>query len=263
MTESESPESFPAHWHDAAEFTICLKSSCTYRINGTLYELKEGDVLLTWPQQVHETIKAPRGGVIFIQFSSTIIEGNLDLVSISRFLYEYRHISNTKNPELAGFIRDKIYEIKRIHNESDPLEETRCKIIIYDILLKIGEHVIKEFLGDYDLKKSASTSLKYIHSACNYIIENSHDSITQAEVAEYVGLSSYYFSKLFKQFMHISFPAYLSNIRVKNACNLLLNDNLSITECAFMSGFQSTTAFNKAFHDVTGYSPRDFRKLYR
>jgi transcriptional regulator GlxA family with amidase domain len=38
---------------------------------------------------------------------------------------------------------------------------------------------------------------------------------------------------------------------------------MTITECAFASGFQSTTAFNKAFHDITGYAPRDYRKLYR
>ncbi|MBO7356271.1 MAG: AraC family transcriptional regulator, partial [Lachnospiraceae bacterium] len=32
---------------------------------------------------------------------------------------------------------------------------------------------------------------------------------------------------------------------------------------AFMAGFQSTTTFNKVFRDITGYSPRDYRKLYR
>jgi transcriptional regulator GlxA family with amidase domain len=63
--------------------------------------------------------------------------------------------------------------------------------------------------------------------------------------------------------MHMSFPSYLSGIRVKSAASLLLDDDLSITECAFRAGFQSTTAFNKTFHDVTGYSPREYRKLYR
>lgn len=60
-----------------------------------------------------------------------------------------------------------------------------------------------------------------------------------------------------------TFPTYLSNLRVKNAASLLLNNQLSITECAYKAGFGSTTAFNKAFHEITGYSPRDFRQLYR
>ena len=61
----------------------------------------------------------------------------------------------------------------------------------------------------------------------------------------------------------MSFPSYLANIRVKKAASLLLNDDLSITDCASLAGFQSTSSFNKAFHDITGYSPRDYRKLYR
>ena len=63
--------------------------------------------------------------------------------------------------------------------------------------------------------------------------------------------------------MNMSFPTYLSNIRVQAAAKLLMDKSISITDCAFLAGFQSTTAFNKAFHEITGYSPRDYRKLYR
>ena len=134
---------------------------------------------------------------------------------------------------------------------------------IYDALLKIGEYVMAENEKDDMSEKKSGSGWNYIHAACNYIAEKSAENITQAEGAGYVGLSTFYFSKLFKQCMHISFPAYLSNIRVRRAASLLLNKDLSITECAFLARFQSTTAFNKAFHDITGYSPRDFRKLYR
>ena len=77
-----------------------------------------------------------------------------------------------------------------------------------------------------------------------------------------MGLSTFYFSKLFNEYMGTSFPEYLSGIRVQNVINLLLNENLSITECAFMAGFQSTTRFNKAFREVTGSTPREYRKMH-
>ena len=60
----------------------------------------------------------------------------------------------------------------------------------------------------------------------------------------------------------MSFPDYISGIRVQNAINLLVNDKLSITECAFLAGFQSTTRFNKVFRDITGMTPREYRKLH-
>ena len=263
VTDEEGPETFPLHWHNAAEFTLIIKDGCKYRVNDTLYELNAGDILLAWPQQIHETVHIPPRGALFIQFPSVIIENNLDLVSISRFLYEYQVISNVTNPELATFIKNKILEIQKIHNSSDPFSETKCKLCIYDILLKIGEHVVSQAKERIDASESTGGGWNYIHKACTFIVENSHEDINQTDVASYVGLSVFYFSKLFKQYMHMSFPSYLANIRVKKAASLLLNDDLNITECALLSGFQSTSAFNKAFHDITGYSPREYRKLYR
>ncbi len=263
ITYENNPENFPPHWHTAAEFTIALEDGSNYKINDISYQLQKGDVLLVWPQQIHETITSPSGSVLFIQFPSTIIENNLDLVSISRFLYDCHHISNTKEPELSKYISEQIIEIKKIHNSSDPLSETKCKLCIYNILLKIGEYVLTKSQNDSVIDKGLENTWKYIHSACNYILENSAENITQSDVAKHIGISTFYFSKLFKQHMHMSFPTYLANIRVKSAASLLLDASLSITECAFQAGFQSTTAFNKTFHDVTGYSPRDYRKLYK
>ncbi|MCR5824285.1 MAG: AraC family transcriptional regulator [Lachnospiraceae bacterium] len=263
VTGENAPEIFPPHWHNAAEFTLVLTDGCRYRINDTLYEPEKGDILLVWPQQIHETVKIPRGSALFIQFSSVIIENNLDLVSISRFLYQCHHISAKEYPDLAAFIANKINEIRKIHNSLDLLAETECKLCIYDILLKIGDHVLSESKKKAIFDNGSGSSWHYIHSACTYIVENSSEDLSQSEVAAHIGISPFYFSKLFKQYMHMSFPSYLANIRVKTAASLLLDDSLSITECAFQAGFQSTTAFNKTFHDVTGYSPRDYRKMYK
>ena len=40
------------------------------------------------------------------------------------------------------------------------------------------------------------------------------------------------------------------------------DENMTITDCAFMSGFQSTTTFNKVFRDTTGCTPREYRKMH-
>ncbi len=263
LNYEESPETYPLHWHNAAEFTVALKDGCKYRINDTTYEINKGDILLAWPQQIHGTVKIPQNSVLFIQFPSVILENNLDLVSISRFLYEFHHISAKNNPALAQFVRDKVNTIRDIYDSSDHFAETRCKLCIGEILLKIGEHVMAENRDIAEMEDSSKAGWRYIHTACNYIVENVTNELTQTEVAEQVGLSTFYFSKLFKQYMHMTFPAYLSSLRVKSATSLLLDKNLSITDCAFMAGFQSTTTFNKVFRDITGYSPREYRKLYR
>ncbi len=263
ITDEETPEVFPPHWHNACEFTVALKDDCNFLVNDTLYKLSKGDILLIWPQQIHETVKVPVNGTIFTQFGSNILENNLDLMAISKFLYECNYISNKENPDLTSFISSNIYEIKKYLESSDILSETKCKLCIYNILIKISDYAMTK-IGNYaDLSALKGSGFSYIHEACSYIIDNSTENITQTDVARHIGLSTFYFSKLFKQYLHTTFPAYLSNIRVKNAANLLLDNNISITDVAFRSGFGSTTSFNKAFHDITGYAPREYRKMYR
>lgn len=263
VTDVTAPGTYHAHWHNAAEFTVALKDGCVYKINDEVFELEKGDVLLAWPQQIHETVSMPKNGAMFIQFSAVIIENNLDLVSLSRFLYNCKHISAKDYPELTSYIADSIFEIKKIHSSSDSLAETRCKLCIYNILIKISEHVLANINYNLNDESAPDAGWNYIQAACTYIIENSADDISQKDVADHVGLSTFYLSKLFKRYMNMSFPAYLSNIRVQAAAKLLMDKSISITDCAFLAGFQSTTAFNKAFHEITGYSPRDYRKLYR
>ncbi len=263
VNDQENPEVYPPHWHDAAEFTVALKKGCRYRVGDRIYELEAGDILLVWPQQIHGTIRAPKGSALFIQFPAAIIESNLDMVSSARFLYERHHIATADAPEIAKFIHKKIDEIKDIYVSNGRFAETKCKICVSEILLKIGEYVMAEKKDLSELEESAGAGWKYIHMACNYIVENVENELTQTEVAQFVGLSTFYFSKLFKQCMQMTFPAYLSRLRVKRATRYLLNKDLSITDCAFRAGFQSTTTFNKVFREIMGYSPSDFRKLYR
>ncbi|MBO4337794.1 MAG: helix-turn-helix transcriptional regulator [Lachnospiraceae bacterium] len=263
VSDENTPSAFPAHWHNAAEFVIVRKDGCVYRINDTTYELCAGDILLIWPHQVHEIVKVPPAGASFMQFPAGLFDNHPDLLSVTGFLFKFHKVSAKGLPELSSFISDRIFAIKNIQSSSDPFAGTRCRLCIYEMLLKIADHVIAKKRESGEVADRTDAGWQYIHAACRYITENAAEDLTQADVADQVGVSTYYFSRLFNQYMHMSFPAYLAQIRVKKAAGFLLDKSLSITECAFMAGFQSTTAFNKAFHEIIGYAPREYRKLYR
>ncbi|MBP5493750.1 MAG: AraC family transcriptional regulator [Lachnospiraceae bacterium] len=261
VIDRKTPEYFPPHWHNASEFTLILKDNCVYKIKDEIYHLNSGDILLIWPRELHEILSSPKEGSVFIQFSADIIENNLDLVSASKFMSACHVISAKKEPETAQILRDIIYEIGDIYSKKPSFSETKCKILIYRLLLVIGDYVMREQHEQNGPATFSTTSRNYIRSACNYIAEHSMEDISQAEVAAKIGLSPYYFSKLFKEYLQTSFPQYLTRIRLQNAITLLTEDSLSITECAYMAGFQSTTTFNKVFLESVGCSPREYRKL--
>jgi AraC-like DNA-binding protein len=261
ITYENAPTHFPPHWHSAAEFTVILKGHCRYRIGDTVCRASKGDIVLIWPRVLHEVITTPKDGSVFIQFSPTLLEQNLDLVAIYRLMTRCSIIQAEKEPEITAAIAEKVDKIREIFENRDHLSETKCKVLIYEILLLIGEYVLRERGEEFGEDDLTGQAWSYIRNICNVIAERSSEKLTEKDVAAAVGLSPYYFSKLFRKYMQTSFPGYLAGIRVRTAIRLLADKNLSITDCAFQSGFQSTTTFNKAFREITGYSPREYRKL--
>ena len=262
VVDSTCLTEFPSHWHNAAEFTVVQKKGAKYRIGDAVYEPGIGDIMLVWPRELHEILYMPRNGSMFFQFSSSLIENNTDLAAASRFLNKCHLISRRKNPDLVKQVTDLIYELQELYRKSEHFKETRCKLLVYQILLLIGEYVMTELREQIGTEKYSDKSWDYIRAALSYISEHSCEDISESQVAAKTGLSPYYFSKLFNEYTEMSFPVYISGIRVQNAINLLVNEKLSITECAFLAGFQSTTRFNKVFREITGMTPREYRKLH-
>ncbi len=262
VTYENIPTSFPAHWHNAAEFTAVFKDHCRFRIGDQFYEAMKGDIVLVWPRELHEVISIPENSTIFTQFTPSFLETNLDLVSMYRVMARYHIVRAEKEPELAHTIFDKMLSLKSLLHEQDYFSETKSKMTIYQILLMIAEYLMKERREEIGTGRAGDHAWTYMRTACNYVAEHSAEDITENDVAEIVGLTPYYFSKIFKKHMKTSFPAYLSSVRVRTAIRLLAEENLSITDCAYQAGFQSITTFNRVFREITDHTPRDYRKLY-
>jgi len=92
-----------------------------------------------------------------------------------------------------------------------------------------------------------------------YIEEHHADEISLPQVAAAVHTSTFYFCKLFKRSTGVNFTEFVSRVRTEKAKNLLLNQNLRISEIAYAVGFQSLTHFNRIFRKITGESPTEYR----
>ena len=262
LASKDLPTAYPTHWHNSAEFMQILKKGCEFTIGDEVFNPEPGDILLVWPNELHTIENAPKDGYTLLQFSSTLIDNNTDISTGIRFLSKFHLISKKNEPELAKKVTDLISDISDLYTNKQYFVETKIKISVYNILLLIGEHVMmehREFVGE---RRFSDATWDYIRSACHFIREHSTENITESEVASAIGLSPFYFSKIFKEYTDNSFPAYLTGIRIQNVISLLVDETLTITDCAFSAGFQSTTTFNKAFREYTGCSPRDYRKLH-
>jgi len=61
--------------------------------------------------------------------------------------------------------------------------------------------------------------------------------------------------------MGFSFVEYLNGVRIKEAQNLLLKTDMSIVDISQTVGYKSLTHFGRVFKNVTGSSPRHYKKI--
>jgi len=97
-------------------------------------------------------------------------------------------------------------------------------------------------------------------AVCDYIEENLHQDISLAELAAIARLSPYHFCRAFKETVGEPPHRYQMSRRIARAKTLLTKPVLSVSDVAATVGYGSLSRFSALFRQVTGHSPRDYRR---
>ena len=99
-----------------------------------------------------------------------------------------------------------------------------------------------------------------IDTAKQYLAEHfESNDVSLNTVAAQVGVSSSYFSSIFKQETGQSFVEYLTKLRIDKACELLRCTTLRTAEIGELVGYNDPHYFSATFKKVTGVSPKDYK----
>jgi len=93
-----------------------------------------------------------------------------------------------------------------------------------------------------------------------YLSKNEGGPVSQADAARLVRLSPAAFSRFFRRAVGKTFQAYLTDLRLSEACRQLLESKRTISEIAFDSGFGNLSNFNRSFRIARGMPPGEFRR---
>jgi signal transduction histidine kinase/AraC-like DNA-binding protein/CheY-like chemotaxis protein len=99
-----------------------------------------------------------------------------------------------------------------------------------------------------------------VKQAIAYLHQNYTRSISRWEIAEAVGVSEDYLSRVFNRELNISPWDYLNRYRVLQSKHLLFHTTESVGVIARQVGFKDQAYFSRVFHKVTGMSPQAFRE---
>ena len=99
-----------------------------------------------------------------------------------------------------------------------------------------------------------------IDTAKQYLAEHfESNDVSLNTIAAQVGVSSSYFSSIFKQETGQSFVEYLTKLRIDKACELLRCTTLRTAEIGERVGYNDPHYFSATFKKVTGVSPKDYK----
>lgn len=99
---------------------------------------------------------------------------------------------------------------------------------------------------------------KRMNAILSFTFRESHRKIYIKEAAEVAHLSVEAFCRYFKLRTRKTYTAFLNEVRVSNACQLLIGKDYSISEVCSMSGFTNLSNFNRIFKRVTAKSPSQY-----
>lgn len=247
-----------SHIHPYYEIFYLINGDCTFFIDHNIYKLNRGDLVIVPAGEIHKSTYPETGyserfvvsfrennlGWINEKLGEEIVKQSLNMGVIS--------IPDKRRDYVESLMHKMLFESEG----QDILSPAFIKTGLIELLLFIircqryEENVVKEIDVDNQLMQEIAT----------YIYDNYDKKISLDDMSKKFHISRSYLSKKFKTITGFGFKEYLINVRIKNACTLLLETNKSITDIAFECGFNDSNYFGDAFRHVKGVSPNKYRK---
>lgn len=247
-----------AHYHPYYEFYYLLSGTRRIFINDTIYSVKKGDLIIIPKGELHRTtyIGGETHERIVMVFSDTFIDpliNTLNPDTVKKF-FNVRQISIP--PNRRDYVEELFEKIIREHNGIDQYSDSMLTVYVYELILfvfRCNENAKTAYpagdIGDY-----------IISDAARFISGNFTQNFSLAQLAAKYNMSPSYFSRKFKLCTGFGYKEYLITVRTIEACRLLLNTDMSITEIAEKCGFEDSNYFGDCFKKIKGISPREYRK---
>lgn len=121
---------------------------------------------------------------------------------------------------------------------------------------------IHDIITDLEDSKISETFIKYNETIKNiiaYIHRHYYERIRLTDLANQFFINANYLSIIFRKTTGKTFSQYLAEIRMKNACELLKNTDMSIEEICYNVGYTDYYGFIKAFKRLYGITPSKFK----
>jgi AraC-like DNA-binding protein len=158
-------------------------------------------------------------------------------------------IYSDRNREIVLLLEKLI----QINKKSGYRNELISKALLYEIISNILDFSAERM--EYQQKDPFDRVIDYIHT-------NLDKNLVITELAEAFGMNPKQFSYLFQKKIGLSPKKYIMDIQIKRAKELIIEEDISISEIAALVGYEDSLHFSRIFKQNLGMSPSKFRNQF-
>lgn len=251
------------HLHHHLEYELVLINSGEGQrfVGDSLEPFGAGDLVLIGPHLPHSWLarKDPQGyDVSVFQFQGAWFSKHF------QHMPECAGISNLLQqagrgvffpPEETDAIRQQMLSI----NEQSAFERWMTLMEALHVLSQLeNQRLLSSSL--YQTPQKLDKDDKKINDLCQHILDHFQYPISQEAVAKRFAMSNTALSRFFKKHTGKTFTAYIHELRIAKACELLSQTDRSIQDIAQEVGFSNISQFNRIFARLKNMTPRTLRK---
>lgn len=233
------------HSHDELELMYFYNTGGgKYFCNGKYIDFSEKDLIVVNSKEIHSCDKwGEQSSAVCVMINTS----KLLAASLRNLIYE----NKISDPQID-------YDFKKLRSVTCEINmnptEKECKIIsiIYSILGTLSQYSTSKSI--YNHRRSE------IDSILHFIDENLSENLTSALLADKMHLSKDRFYHVFKEQTGVSPVNYILTARIKKACELMENTDMTIQEIALECNFCTSSYFTKKFSEYMKITPSEYRK---
>lgn len=262
----------PLHKHVEFEMMLFTKGHGKQFIGEGVSDFRPGDIALIGSNVPHlhlcdskltsslhdkEDGREPCAGEA-IQFRPELFPANMQEIP------DYRHICDLLRKSQYGirFYDKGIFEEMRdMISEFDKAEYTTRIVCLLRMLEKLYECKHTELLSDtaYSSLNLVPDVKEPVNKVYTYLYNHFKENVTLQNIAAYVRQNPSALCRYFKQRTDKSIFQCLAEIRIEHACKLLAYSEMSVSQVAYESGYNSLTHFIAQFERLTKRKPSEYR----
>ena len=218
-----------------------------YKTDGHIFRLREGDAFLIRPDSLiyYEADQNHPWTYTWMGFQGLKMKeyfSRTSLLDTPVFHYE--------KDDRVRLCHDKMFEAYHLKTNRDLMMNS----ILYEYLYLLASKFPRNAVSPRE------KHISYVEDALRYIENNFDHNISIRDLADYLHIERSYLYRLFKNFTGVSLQEYLLDYRMRRACSLLTETNLSVGDISRSVGYGDALYFSRIFRQKKGMTPTQFRK---